>query len=136
MILAHRKYSKTILKTDTYMGDNLTYFFVYSTQPSGYGYRLAIRRRIRYRMSKSQPINRQQCQPDIYEIRIQGHLHKRREEQFEGLTITRQSDGSTTLIGPLPDQTALHGILLRIRNMNLKLISVNQIEMNSDAIEG
>ena len=67
--------------------------------------------------------------PEIYEIRIQGHLHERREGLFEGLTITRCSDGSTTLIGPLPDQTALHSILLRIRNMNLKLISVNKVEI-------
>lgn len=70
-------------------------------------------------------------QPDIYEIRIEGHLHKKREGLFEGLTITPCDDGTTVLFGPLPDQTALHSILLRIRNMNLKLISINQIKMGS-----
>ena len=80
-------------------------------------------------MSKVQPINNKRGQKDVYEIRIHGHLHKRREALFEGLNIIRCNDGSTLLIGPLPDQTALHSILLRIRNMNLKLISVNQIEM-------
>lgn len=66
--------------------------------------------------------------PEIYEIRIQGHLHHRRAGQFEGLSITCESDGTTLLHGPLPDQTALHSVLLRIRDMNLKLISVNRIE--------
>ena len=82
-------------------------------------------------MGKTQPPTGKRCQEDIYEVRFQGHLHERREDLFEGLTISRCDDGSTILIGPLPDQTALHSILLRIRNMNLKLISVNQIETNS-----
>ena len=69
-----------------------------------------------------------QFKAEIYEIRIQGHFHDRWAERFEGLTITRESDGTTVLCGPLPDQTALHSILLRIRDMNLKLISVNQAE--------
>ncbi len=79
-------------------------------------------------MSKAQYSGERDCEPEIYEIRFQGHLHKRRVELFENLTITRESDGTTTLIGPLPDQTALHSVLLRIRNMNLKLISVRQFE--------
>jgi chorismate synthase len=83
-------------------------------------------------MSKSQLMNDKRYQPDYYEIRIQGHLHKRREGLFEGLSVTRCDDGSTVLMGPLPDQTALHSILLRIRNMNLKLISINQINIESE----
>ncbi len=71
-------------------------------------------------------------EPEIYEIRVQGHIHKRRAKYFEGVTITCESDGTTTLSGPLPDQTALHGILLKIRNMNLKLISVRQIATNNE----
>ena len=65
---------------------------------------------------------------EIYEIRIQGHLDDRRSALFEDLAITRQPDGTTLLCGPLPDQTALHSILFRIRNMNLRLISVNPVE--------
>lgn len=83
-------------------------------------------------MTETHPSNEKHYKPEIYEIRIQGHLHDRWAEWFEGLTITRESDGTTTLYGPLPDQTALHSILLKIRNMNLKLISFSQIERNSE----
>ena len=65
-------------------------------------------------------------EPEIYEIRIQGHLQDKWSEWFYGLTLTREADGSTTLYGPLPDQTALHSILQKISNMNLRLISVNE----------
>jgi hypothetical protein len=60
----------------------------------------------------------------IYEIRIKGHLDERWAEWFYDLAITHESDGTTTLRGPLPDQTALHSVLDRIRDMNLPLISV------------
>ena len=66
-------------------------------------------------------------EPEIYEIRIQGHLQDKWAEWFYGLTLTREDDGSTTLYGPLPDQTALHSILQKINNMNLRLISVSEI---------
>jgi hypothetical protein len=62
----------------------------------------------------------------IYQIRVKGHLDHEWAEWFEELTITHESDGTTTLYGPLPDQTALHTVLVRIRDMNLPLISVNQ----------
>lgn len=68
------------------------------------------------------------CSPEIYEIRIQGHLRKKSVAWYEGLEVTCESDGTSTIYGPLPDQTALHSILLRIRDMNLKLISVRRIE--------
>lgn len=64
----------------------------------------------------------------VFEIRIQGHVSDARAELFENMAVRRESDGTTTLSGPLPDQTALHSILVRIRNMNLKLISVNEIQ--------
>jgi len=76
--------------------------------------------------------NERHCEPEVYEIRIQGHLQDRWADWFEGLTLTPESAGTTTLYGPLPDQTALHSVLLRIRDMNLKLISVSQIERNSE----
>ena len=67
---------------------------------------------------------------EIYEIRIHGHLQDKWSERFFGLDLTREIDGSTTLYGPLPDQTALHSILQRINNMNLRLISVSEITPN------
>ena len=63
---------------------------------------------------------------EIYEIRIQGQLDARWSEWFYDLAITQDGD-VTTLRGPLPDQTVLHSVLDRIRDMNLQLISVNQI---------
>lgn len=68
--------------------------------------------------------------PIVCEIKIKGRLEDRWAEWFEGLTFTYEDDGTTTLSGPLPDQGALHSILLRIRDMNLKLISVNQKELS------
>jgi hypothetical protein len=63
-----------------------------------------------------------------YEIKIQGHLDARWSEWFYGMTITHERDGYTILYGPLPDQMVLHSVLDRIRDMNLELISVNQIK--------
>lgn len=66
--------------------------------------------------------------PAIYEIKIKGHLNHRWDEWFYDLAITHESDGTTTLYGPIPDLTVLHSVLERIRDMNLQLISVNQVE--------
>ena len=71
--------------------------------------------------------------PTIYEIKIQEHLDARWFEWFYGMTITREHDGSTILCGPLPDQTVLHSVLTRIRDMNLQLISVNKIVSDGQA---
>ena len=74
-----------------------------------------------------------QSSPIICEIKIKGRLEERWAEWFEGLTFTYENDGTTTLSGALPDQAALHSVLLKIRDMNLTLISVNQPESNSEA---
>ena len=79
-------------------------------------------------MSEKPSSNRVLRKPENYEIRTKGHLQDKWQERFEGMSITRKSDGTTTLFGPLPDQTALHSILLRIRNMNLKLLSINSVQ--------
>jgi hypothetical protein len=81
-------------------------------------------------MSEPKHENNDCCAPDLYEIRVKGHLQDRWAEWFECMTITREDDGTTTLYGRLPDQTALHGILERIRNMNIELISVRQVKEN------
>jgi hypothetical protein len=66
----------------------------------------------------------------ICEIKIKGHLEDRWKDWFEGMDFTYESDGTTTLSGPLPDQAALHSILLKIRDMNLTLISASQHDLN------
>jgi len=65
---------------------------------------------------------------EVYEICVQGHLQDKWADWFYGLTLTREDDGSTTLCGPLPDQTALHSVLQKIRDMNMRLISVSEIK--------
>ncbi len=61
---------------------------------------------------------------DTYRIRVRGHLHDRWSEWFGGLVIQRQEDGTTVLVGPVVDQAALHGVIIRIRDLGLPLLSV------------
>jgi hypothetical protein len=63
-----------------------------------------------------------------YEIRIQGHLNNRWSAWFDGLTITTEEGGETTLSGLICDQAALHGVLAKVRDLGLPLIAVNRIE--------
>ena len=70
--------------------------------------------------------------PDYYEIKIKGHLNSRWSDWFSGLTLTHLEDDVTLLSGSLPDQTALHGLLERIRDLNLKLISLTSGEPTAD----
>lgn len=67
-------------------------------------------------------------QPKIYQIRIKGQLGDQWSDWFEGLTITLEEDGNTLLSGPVVDEPALHGLLKKVRDLGLPLISVNQIE--------
>jgi hypothetical protein len=62
--------------------------------------------------------------PSVYELRLSGHLDPRWETWFEGLTLTREPDGTTTLRGEVADQAALHGLLGRVRDLGLTLLSV------------
>ena len=62
--------------------------------------------------------------PEYYEIRIGGHLDPCWAERFAGLELTHLKENETRLAGSLPDQAALHGLLERIRDLNLTLISV------------
>ena len=63
----------------------------------------------------------------LYEIKIKGHVDSKWQDWFESLTITPSSDGNTILRGLLADQAALHGVLKKIYNLGMTLISVNQI---------
>ena len=62
-----------------------------------------------------------------YEIRVEGHLEARWAAWFDGLTLTHGSDGTTIIHGPVADQAALHGLLQKIRDLGLPLISVNHV---------
>lgn len=65
--------------------------------------------------------------PAIYEIRVAGHLSPQWADWFESLTITLEGDGNTLLSGPVADQAALHGLLKKVRDLGLPLLSVNQV---------
>jgi hypothetical protein len=69
-------------------------------------------------------------QPVIYQIRIQGQLGLQWTDWFDGMVITLEEDGNTLLSGPVVDQSALHGILKKIRNLGMPLLSVNSIDLN------
>lgn len=64
----------------------------------------------------------------VYEIRIGGALDNHWAGWFEGLTMTSKEDGTTVLVGPVTDQAALHGLLAKVRDLGLPLLSVNRIE--------
>ena len=63
-----------------------------------------------------------------YEIRLKGHLDTRWAAWFDGLSLTNESDGTTLIHGPVADQAALHGLLQKVRDVGLPLVSVTQID--------
>lgn len=63
---------------------------------------------------------------NIYEICVQSHLDQHWSAWFEGLTITYDADGNTVLRGPLVDEAALHGVLIKVRDLGLPLLSVKR----------
>jgi hypothetical protein len=63
-----------------------------------------------------------------YEIRLKGHLDSRWAAWFDGLSLTHDSDGTTVISGPVLDQAALHGLLQRVRDVGIPLVSVAQID--------
>jgi hypothetical protein len=69
-------------------------------------------------------------EPMIYQIRITGHLGRQWTDWFEGLTITLEDNGEMLLTGPVVDQAALHGLLKKVRDLGLPLLSVNRISFH------
>lgn len=67
-------------------------------------------------------------QPLIYQIRIKGHLGREWTDWFGGLIITLEDNGETLLTGLVVDQAALHGLLRKVRDVGMPLISVNRVE--------
>ncbi len=66
-------------------------------------------------------------QPLVYQIRLEGHLGSEWADWFEGMLITLEDGGETLLTGPVVDQAALHGLLKKVRDLGLPLISVNRM---------
>ncbi len=66
-------------------------------------------------------------QPTVYQIRIKGHLGRQWTDWFGGLTITLEDNGETLLTGPVVDQAALHGVLKKVRDLGMPLLSVNRV---------
>jgi hypothetical protein len=66
--------------------------------------------------------------PLIYQIKIEGHLGQEWMEWFEGLTIMLEEDGETLLTGPVTDQAALYGLLKKVRDLGMPLLSVNRVQ--------
>lgn len=66
--------------------------------------------------------------PMVYQIRLKGHLGRHWTVWFEDLTITLEDNGDTLLCGPVVDQAALHGLLRKVRDLGVPLISVNRVE--------
>lgn len=67
-------------------------------------------------------------EPTIYQIRIKGHLGNQWTEWFEGMVITPEDNGETLLTGPVIDQSALHGLLRKVRDLGMPLVSVIQVK--------
>ena len=69
----------------------------------------------------------------IYQIRVRGHLDPQRSVWFDGLTVTHTASGDTILAGALEDEAALHGLLMKIRDLHVPLIALNRIEAEQDS---
>jgi hypothetical protein len=75
-------------------------------------------------------------QPVVYQIRLKGHLSSVWKDWFDGLTINLEDNGDTLLTGPVVDQAALHGLLKRVRDAGMPLLSVNPIGAGPNQAEG
>ena len=69
---------------------------------------------------------------EVYQIVVKGHLDREWSEWFDGLTITTVDTGETILTGPVVDQTALHGVLIKIRDLGLPLLRLSRIKSEGE----
>ncbi len=98
---------------------------------------MALRHRLQIQdMKKAETMSTQSwSQPQRYEIRFEGHLSAYRAQMFEGLEMVLEPDGETVLTGPVIDQAALHGILSRIRDLGVPLLSVKRLSQDEAKTE-
>ena len=83
----------------------------------------------RYRAMSDKPGSEAgSCEPAVYQIRIRGHLGRQWADWFGGLAITLEDDGDTLLTGPVVDQAALHGLLRKVRDLGMPLISAIRVK--------
>lgn len=75
---------------------------------------------------------RKRSEIQIYEIKIKGRLDEQWADWFDPLVLQYTVEGDTILVGPVPDQAALQGVLVNLGNLNLELISVNRIEPDAE----
>ena len=78
-------------------------------------------------MAKQRKPRPDACEPPVYAIRVQGHLGHEWTDWFEGLAITLEDNGDTLLTGPVVDQAALHGLLKKVRDLGMPLVSVKRV---------
>ena len=71
-----------------------------------------------------------------YEIRLTGHLDAHWADWFDGLAVSRETDGTTVISGRIADQAALHGVIQRVRDLGLPLVSVMRVEGTQPLITG
>jgi hypothetical protein len=83
---------------------------------------------MRSAMGETHASTRDLHEPGRYEIRLKGHLDQRWVAWFDGLSLSRETDGTTTIHGPVADQAALHGLLQKVRDTGLPLVSVTCVE--------
>lgn len=72
-----------------------------------------------------------QARQEVYQIVVKGHLDSEWSDWFDGLTVTMLDNGETILSGPIVDQAALHGVLIKIRDLGLPLVSLTRIETST-----
>jgi hypothetical protein len=73
-------------------------------------------------------------QPVVYQVRIEGHLGRQWTDWFGGLTISLEDNGETLLAGPVVDQAALHGLLKKVRDLGMPLISVTRVQSHQAGV--
>jgi hypothetical protein len=79
-------------------------------------------------MGKTHASTKDYYEPGLYKIRLKGHLGSQWTDWFEGLTISLEDNGDTLLTGPVIDQAALHGLLKKVRDLGMPLLSVSPVE--------
>ena len=79
-------------------------------------------------MSNHLDLKTDPSQPRVYQIRIEGHLGRQWTDWFGGVTITLEDTGDTVLTGPVVDQAALYGLLKKVRDLGMPLVSVARVE--------